>query len=122
MSDVPERQPFESVAERVALNDATFREANEKIVATAEEAGVDPVPFICECADPGCTEIIRLGLEEYERIRAEATHFLNVPGHDESAVGYARVVERHGGYVVVEKIGEAAQIVQRLDQRGGVAE
>jgi hypothetical protein len=35
-------------------------------------------------------------------------------------VGYARVVERHDGYVVVEKIGEAAEIVKQLDECGGV--
>jgi hypothetical protein len=31
-------------------------------------------------------------------------------------------VERHDGYVVVEKLGEAAEIVKQLDQRGGVPE
>jgi hypothetical protein len=122
VTDAPAEDPRQSTAERVARNDATFREANEKIEKTARRAGVESVPFICECAEPHCTEIVYLSLGEYERVRAEPTHFVNVPGHDASAMGYVRIVERHDGYVVVEKIGEAAEIVKQLDQRGGVPE
>jgi len=39
------------------------------------------IPFICECADPACREIIRLNQDEYEAVRAESRHFFNVPGH-----------------------------------------
>jgi hypothetical protein len=122
VTDAPAEDQRQSTAERVARNDATFREANEKIEEAARGAGLETVPFICECAEPHCTEIVYLRLSEYERIRAEPTHFVNVPGHEASAMGYARVVERHDGYVVVEKIDEAAEIVKQLDQRGGVPE
>ena len=60
-------------AERVALNDATFRDANERIEGKAESLGIDHVPFICQCADASCTEIIQLRLSEYEEIRADPT-------------------------------------------------
>lgn len=44
-------------AERIAQNDATFRAANEKIAASAEDYDLaGQVPFICECAEAGCTK------------------------------------------------------------------
>jgi hypothetical protein len=104
-------------AERVAKNDATFREANEKIEAKAQELGIETVPFICECAEMACSEIVRLTFAEYEAIRADSTLFLNAPGHDVAAGPHGRVVSRHEGYVVVQKIGEAGEIVKELDER-----
>lgn len=108
-------------AERVARNDATFRDANELIEQTAKQADVERVPFICECADPHCTEIVRLTLREYEAVRADPTHFMGVPGHEGHADGYARVIGDGEGYAVVEKLGEAAEIVEQLDARGGAS-
>jgi len=104
-------------AERIARNDAIFRQANEAIRAAAEGGDFDaePVPFICECADPACQEIIQLTLEQYAEIRSDPRLFLNVPGHQAAAQGWARVVETHDGYVVVEKIGPAGELSERLD-------
>jgi hypothetical protein len=66
--------------ERIAKNDATFRDANERIGAAAGAYGSDiPIPFICECADPACSEIVLLELGQYEEIRADSRHFLNAP-------------------------------------------
>ena len=104
--------------ERIAMNQATFRDANERINAAAGVYDVDiPVPFICECADPTCSEIVRLALSEYEEIRAEPRHFLNVPGHQSAAQGAASVVDERDGYVIAEKIGHAGEIVEALDKR-----
>lgn len=104
--------------ERIALNQATFREANERINAAAGVYDVDiPVPFICECADPTCAEIVRLALSEYEEVRADPRHFLNVPGHQAAAQGAAVVVAERDGYVIAEKIGHAGEIAESLDQR-----
>jgi hypothetical protein len=102
-------------AERIGRNDATFREANERIRSSAEEYEiVMQVPFICECADERCREIVHMDLSEYEEVRAEPTHFLNVPGHEVAAQGAARVVARRQGYLVVEKIGHAAEVAADL--------
>ena len=58
-------------ADQVARNDAIYRAANERIEAAAEEYEVaGPIPFICECADATCTNIVLLTLTQYERIRA----------------------------------------------------
>jgi hypothetical protein len=105
-------------AERVARNDATFREANERIEGVASRrAFSDEIPFICECADESCTKIVRLSFEDYEEVRAQPTHFLNAPGHDATAGPHAEVVDRRDGYIIVRKKGRAAEIVKALDPR-----
>ena len=107
-----------TTAERVARNDAIFREANERIQNAAREYSIDEaLPFICECALPTCQEIVRLDLAAYEAIRAVPTHFLNAPGHDKAAQGWATVVESRDGYDVVEKVGTAADLAAELDPR-----
>lgn len=105
----------EPSAERVARNNVVFREANDKIGERAVLLDVvaEPVPFICECADSGCTDVILLTLDEYSRVREHQTRFINAPGHDRAAGGWAKVVEPHDGYVVVEKVGLAAELVER---------
>ena len=107
-----------SLEERIARNDATFRAANERINAAAGAYDMETsVPFLCECADPTCVEIVGLELDQYEEIRADSRHFLNVPGHQRSAQGAAVVVAERDGYVIVEKIGHAGDIVEGLDER-----
>ncbi len=104
--------------ERVAHNQATFREANERINTAAAVYDVTmPVPFICECADPTCSEVVRLELSEYEEIRADSRHFLNVPGHQTAAGEAAVVVKELGGYVIAEKVGHAGEVAEALDER-----
>jgi hypothetical protein len=106
--------------EQVARNDAIFREANERIERAANQfAGADPVPFICECAEPSCRDVIRLPLAEYERIREHATWFVVAPGHEASAGDAAEIVETKDGYHVVEKVGRAAEVAAELDPRSG---
>lgn len=104
--------------ERIARNDATFREANERISAAAATYGVDvPVPFVCECADPRCSEVVRLKLEEYEEIRADSRRFFHVPSHRDTEGTVGVVVAERDGYVIVEKTGHAAEIAEALDER-----
>jgi hypothetical protein len=105
--------------ERIAENDATFRVANEGISETAEEYEIDEglLPFICECADPACTDVTQLTRSEYEEIRANPAYFLNVPGHEVNAKAWGRVVGAKDRYVIVEKLGEAAEIVKAVDPR-----
>jgi hypothetical protein len=106
---------------RIARNDATFRDANERISAAAGTYGFETaVPFICECADPACSEIVPLELPQYEEIRENSRHFLNVPGHEAAARGAAVVVEERNGYVIVEKIGHAGEVAEALDERDTV--
>ena len=108
-------------AEVIARNDATFRAANERVNEFA--AGLDayddtPIPFLCECADMRCTEIVRLTPEEYEAIRQDATRFATVPGHEGDDVA-TTVVDENDRYAVVEKLGVAAEVAVELDPRSG---
>jgi hypothetical protein len=110
--------PDLATQERMARNDATFRFANERMRHVAEQFGMDEqVPFFCECADPTCQELIQLSLADYSSIRSDPRHFLNAPHHEHAAHGSAVVVETHGRYNVVEKVGFAGEIAERLDHQ-----
>lgn len=103
-------------AERIGRNDAIFRNANDGIASAAEATEIDSrVPFICECADPACREIIPMSAEDYAHVRSDARWFLNVPGHQAAAQGWGRVVRSHENYVVVEKIGPAGEVAEQLE-------
>ena len=92
------------MSEPIPRNDVLFREANERIRAKAEEYGVDiAVPFICECSDPTCLELVRLPLDEYRAIREHPARFFNVPGHEVHAP--ALLVMEGESYRVVENDG-----------------
>jgi hypothetical protein len=95
----------DGVRERIVRNNYTFREANEKIRARADEydAPVERIPFLCECPEPACTEILRLTLSEYADVRANPAYFFTAPGHEQADAAVARVVSRENEYVVVEK-------------------
>ena len=107
-------------AEQVARNDAVFRDANEHIAGEAARLDAEePLPFICECADPACQELIRLARGEYERVRQHPARFAIAPGHDEGPEAFASVVERHDAVWIVEKTGRAASVAAELDSRTG---
>lgn len=111
-------------AERVARNDALFREANERIRSTADSMEFDhseALPFLCECADESCTTVLQLSQDEYEAVRAHPTHFINARGHAVNGGRWVRVLDEFDRYTVIEKIGEAAEIVAELDSRGEVS-
>src|SRR2546423_15602405 len=104
-------------AARAAKNQALFREINERIESLNEAFG-DMLPvseWVCECADDTCVERIVMTVEAYEKIRAHPARFPILPGHEVPSV--EEIVERHDGYVVVEKLGEAKTIATSLDPR-----
>jgi hypothetical protein len=105
--------------QRAARNESLFRDVNERL-RKLNEAFTTPserIDLICECADTTCTERVSMAPDEYEAVRADPRRFLVVPGHD---VGGALevVVERHGGYHVVEKLGASGQTAEQADPRG----
>jgi hypothetical protein len=99
-------------AERAARNEEIFRDVNERIEDGAEQHGVaTPLPFHCECERADCVETIELAPHDYERIVHERYHFVLIPGHEDEEI--ERVVERQDDFVVVEKIGEAREQIDR---------
>jgi hypothetical protein len=71
--------------------------------------------FVCECGREDCIEQIELTRGEYEAVRAHPTRFATLPGHEDMRI--ARIVERHPGFVVAEKKGQAAEIAIKHDPR-----
>jgi hypothetical protein len=102
--------------DRIAHNETVFREVNERIEAgqwpTQRE---EPLAFRCECGSLACNSLVELTLGEYEHVRASATHFVLVPGHEIPAI--ERVLEREPTYVVVEKVGDAAEVAKETNPR-----
>jgi len=105
--------------ERVARNEALFRQVNERLKELGEGFSLvsEVADFVCECGKASCAEPIQMTLAEYERIRAQPELFIVVPGHGMPAV--EGVIEEGPGYEVVRKHeGEAAQIARETDPRG----
>ena len=104
---------MEARAERVGKNEAVFREVNERIRDVTRDSTAE---YLCECGDAICTETIQMTVADYERVRAEPTHFAVLPGHEIPDV--EDVVSRNDGFVVVQKkAGEAAALATELDPR-----
>jgi hypothetical protein len=103
---------------RIGMNEAVFREINERIREVGETFSVvdELLDLVCECGLADCTERIQMAAADYERIRANPTYFAIVPGHEIPEV--ETVVERHKGYVIVRKtVGEAAELAKETDPR-----
>jgi hypothetical protein len=107
--------------ERLAGNEALFREVNERVAEVATkfievEAQTEQVDFTCECGRADCSEPIAMTLVEYEAIRAEPTHFAVVPQHEQPEIEV--VIERHPTYFVVEKREpDAKEVARETDPR-----
>jgi hypothetical protein len=105
--------PDDMTLKRIALTQSRFREANERIELAAHGMTLNGlVPFICECADERCAEIVRLSLEGYEEVRHNPRLFFCAPRHQAIAVdtGAGVLVEETPGCVLVETIGVAAEV------------
>jgi hypothetical protein len=102
---------------RAAKNQSLFREINERIEGLNENFGAIRLSaeWMCECADLACMERLEFSLDDYEQIRGHAERFPVKPGHEITEV--ERVVERHNGYLVVEKTGVGAEVARLRDPR-----
>jgi hypothetical protein len=101
---------------RLALNEALFREANERVEIVADQLGPDvPYEFLCECANADCTFRISLPLAVYESIRADPRQFVVLPLHYTPEV--EDLVIEEDAHWVVRKTGEAGEYVEHLDPR-----
>jgi hypothetical protein len=101
-------------AEHLKRHESTFRHANERIQHAAHLNGYTGlVPFICECADERCTEIIRLSLADYEGVRSHPRRFVVAPGHDADRGGLVAARPR---YAIVERSGHAGAVAEAEDR------
>ena len=106
----------EGQEKRLALNEALFRDVNERIREISDSFGQKDAAydFLCECSDPSCAEKVVLTRAEYEHVRADSTRFVVAKGHAMPEI--ESVVEQANDHVVVEKEGAAADVAIRLDK------
>ena len=104
--------------ERIGLNEAVFREVNERIEQLAEafDLKTEQLDLVCECGKADCVERISMTYQEYESLRSESHQFAVFPGHEFPDV--ERVIDRRKGYDVVQKYkGAPERIAERTDPR-----
>lgn len=92
------------------------RSINEQIWSLSASAGFNgDLDLVCECAKPGCFEIVRASRSDFDQVRRFPTRFLIKAGHIDYDT--ERVVEETSRFVVVEKFGPEAEIAVRNDPR-----
>jgi hypothetical protein len=108
--------PTSEEGEKIAKTESLFREVNERIAETADQFDLDTTEFVCECADPSCTERVDATLEQYESVRSDGATFLLANGHEDERV--EGVVEVEGEAAVVKKRHPFVEpLVRALDPR-----
>jgi hypothetical protein len=103
---------------RIGLNEAIFREANERIRDVNETFATltGELVVVCECGNASCTEKISIAPAAYEELRSESANFAIVPGHELPDV--EQVIAHHENYDVVRKNdGVPRQIAEVTDPR-----
>ena len=84
------------------MNEALFREVNERIDQLQDElGGGSSFEIVCECGNADCIERFPITDEAYESLRRDVHRFAVVPGHQLPDI--ERTVETHDAYLVVEK-------------------
>jgi hypothetical protein len=104
---------------RAGLNEALFREVNERLRGVNETFGAftDRVEIVCECPDSACAERISLSVREYEELRSQPDLFAVAPGHADAS-DVERVEAVHEGWHRVRKRpGDPRRLAEATDPR-----
>lgn len=101
---------------RVAKNETTSREINEKIEQAHPRSPDDYFRILCECGLADCERVIAIAIPEYEALRSDARQFAVVRSHVMPDVeDIVRDTER---FTVVRKHeGTPARIAEEEDPR-----
>ncbi len=102
--------------EQAAKNEATFRSVNERLQEKADELelGERRMPFLCECEEERCTEVLLLRRGDYEAVRAHPRRFIVAPGHQGED---DQLIQDDAGFAVIEKHGREGELVEQQDPR-----
>jgi hypothetical protein len=103
--------------ERIAFNEALFRQVNERVAEALTDMGDDSasIEIFCECGAKECMEKIRVGRGVYEQVRQHSARFFVANGH--VAPDVERVIEDGDSFQIVEKHAEEAAIARATDPR-----
>ena len=97
--------------DRVARNEAAFRELNEAISKGPPDRA--EVLLVCECGHPDCSEQFVISLDFYRHVREDPRQFVLLAGHE--IPDTEDVIEEQGRYVVVRKHEDVSDIVEHRD-------
>ena len=99
---------------RLALNEALFRELNERHQERAHLlTGDDSLEIYCECSDIGCTGRIVVSQEEFRQARSDPRQCIELPGHDLGQI--EEIVLQNERFQIVRKRGVAGEVADALD-------
>jgi hypothetical protein len=99
--------------ERQTMNEALFRELNERATDDAEAIGEATFEIYCECANLDCIERLIVTADEYRRVRDDPTLFLVRTGHEVDDI--EEVVHSNDRYDIVCKRGRAGGVATLLE-------
>ena len=104
---------------QLGLRRTRLRSANTTRRLTSADERIKPslAEWLCECFDENCAQPVKLSMEEYQVVRAGATHFLVAPGEEHVSLSVEHVIRREEHYWIVEKIGVAAEMSEQSDPR-----
>lgn len=105
-------------AKKIGENEALYRAINEKIEDLNAAFGMvtESMGIVCECGQLECTEQIELDIPTYERVRADPTLFVALPGHE--IPEFESIVEPHDAFNIIRKDpGGPAELARALDPR-----
>jgi hypothetical protein len=102
---------------RIAKNEASFREINERLIEGLRQVRHTPelVECVCECGSRTCEELISLSFAEFESVRRDSRRFAVSPGHVFPEA--ERLVAGNERFEVVEKLGAAVAVTDAEDRR-----
>ena len=101
-----------------------YREVNERVAEVYVQfaGGVghivssELIELFCECGQQTpCDERVNMSAATYERVRADPTTFVLLPGHGRAAV--ENVIEQGEGFMIARNFGLAADIARAADPR-----
>jgi hypothetical protein len=99
----------------VARNEELFQEVNrqiEKLEATLGRR--ETLAILCECSKKHCLDGFEVEPAVYQRVRSNPLLFFVAPGHEDLEV--ERVVEQTRAFLIVEKVGRAAEAVRDMSE------
>lgn len=98
-----------------------YRAVNREIEQASAQMGDGPgdrIEVICECGRKGCSETLELTVAEYDQAHEQRDRFVVAPGHEDEEIEH--VVTRAERYLVVDKFGEAEDVVEAEERRKGI--
>lgn len=87
--------------DRLAMNQTTFRSANEGMSEAVNVDGSTLIPFLCECADFDCLGRLEATIEEFKEVHTGEDRFFILPGHPR--IEGEEILSENGRYEIVSK-------------------